>query len=58
MTRAAREPTIQKLERLVWDTTYGLQKAGLDTEASRLHGATQRDRNKPSVAPDILLRAP
>jgi len=33
---AAREEEIQKLERLVWDAIYALQKAGLDSEAARL----------------------
>jgi hypothetical protein len=27
---------IKKLERLVWDAIYALQKAGLDSEAARL----------------------
>ena len=40
---AAREATIQKLERLVWDAIYALQKAGLDSEAARLRRAIQRD---------------
>jgi hypothetical protein len=30
---AACEEHIQKLERLVWDAIYALQKAGLDSEA-------------------------
>jgi len=33
---AAREEQIKKLERLVWDAIYALQKAGLDNEAARL----------------------
>lgn len=33
---AARGEIIQKLERLVWDAIYALQKAGLDSEAARL----------------------
>jgi hypothetical protein len=33
---AAREAQIQKLERLVWDAVYALQKAGLDREAAKL----------------------
>lgn len=40
---AAREATIQKLERLVWDAIYALQKGGLDSEAARLRRAIQRD---------------
>jgi hypothetical protein len=40
---AARESTLQKLERLVWDAIYALQKAGLDSEAARLRRAIQRD---------------
>ena len=31
-----REAQIQRLERLVWDAIYALQKAGLDGEAARL----------------------
>jgi hypothetical protein len=38
---AAREEHIQKLERLVWDAIYTLQKAGLDSEAVRLRRAVQ-----------------
>ncbi len=33
---AAREERIKRLERLVWDAVYALQKAGLDSEAARL----------------------
>lgn len=33
---AQREAEIQRLERLVWDAIYALQKAGLDSEAARL----------------------
>src|SRR4051812_43498594 len=33
---AQREAEIQRLERLVWDAVYALQKAGLDSEAARL----------------------
>jgi hypothetical protein len=33
---AQREAEIAKLERLVWDAVYALQKAGLDREATRL----------------------
>jgi hypothetical protein len=32
----ARETTIQKLEHLVWDAIYALQKEGLAGEAVRL----------------------
>jgi hypothetical protein len=39
---AAREAEIQKLERLVWDAIYALQKAGLDSEAARLRRAIER----------------
>lgn len=38
---AQREATIQRLERLVWDAIYALQKAGADAEASRLRRALQ-----------------
>jgi len=40
---AAREAQIQTLERLVWDAIYALQKAGLDSEASRLRRAVQKN---------------
>ena len=40
---AAREAMLQKLQRLVWDAIYALQKAGLDSEASRLRRAIQPD---------------
>ena len=36
------EAEIEKLERLVWDAIYALQKAGLDAEAARLRRAVQR----------------
>jgi hypothetical protein len=36
---AQREAQIQRLERLVWDAVYALQKAGLDREAARLRRA-------------------
>jgi hypothetical protein len=36
---ASREGRIQRLERLVWDAIYALQKAGLDQEAHRLRQA-------------------
>lgn len=39
---AAREEHIEKLERLVWDAIYALQKAGLDSDASRLRRAIQK----------------
>jgi len=41
---AQREAEIQKLERLVWDAIYALQKAGLDSEAARLRRAIERQR--------------
>lgn len=39
---AQREAEIQRLERLVWDAIYSLQKAGVDDEASRLRRAMER----------------
>jgi hypothetical protein len=39
---AQREGEIQKLQRLVWDAIYALQKAGLDDEASRLRRSIER----------------
>lgn len=39
---AAREAQIVKLERLVWDAIYALQKAKLDSEAARLRRAIER----------------
>jgi len=39
---AQREAQIQKLERLVWDAIYALQKAKLDEEAARLRRALER----------------
>ena len=39
---AIREAEIQKLERLVWDAVYALQKAGLDQEAGRLRRKRER----------------
>lgn len=39
---AQREAEIQRLERLVWDAVYALQKAGLDAEAGRLRRAIER----------------
>jgi hypothetical protein len=40
---AQREEHIKRLERLVWDAIYALQKAGLDSEASRLRRVLSRD---------------
>jgi hypothetical protein len=39
---AQREAQIQRLERLVWDAIYALQKAGLDSEAAKLRRALGR----------------
>jgi hypothetical protein len=39
---AQREAEIQRLERLVWDAIYAMQKAGLDREAGRLRRAIER----------------
>jgi hypothetical protein len=39
---AQREAEIQRLERLVWDAVYALQKAGLDREATRLRRAIEK----------------
>jgi len=39
---AQRDAEIQKLERLVWDAVYALQKAGLDSEAARLRRAIEK----------------
>jgi hypothetical protein len=39
---AQREATIERLERLVWDAIYALQKAGLDGEAGRLRRAISK----------------
>jgi hypothetical protein len=39
---AQREAEIQRLERLVWDAVYALQRAGLDKEAAKLRGAIER----------------
>jgi hypothetical protein len=36
---ALREAEIQRLERLVYDAVYALQKAGLEREAARLRRA-------------------
>jgi len=38
---AQREAEIQRLERLVWDAIYALQKAGIDREANRLRRAIE-----------------
>ncbi len=40
---AQREAQIQKLERLVWDAVYALQKAGLDNEAAEA-SASHREK--------------
>ena len=40
---AQREAEIQRLERLVWDAIYALQKAGLEREASRLRRAVANE---------------
>lgn len=40
---AMREAEIQRLERLVWDAVYALQKAGCDREANKLRRAVSRD---------------
>lgn len=39
---AQREAEIERLERLVWDAVYALQKANLDREAVRLRRAIER----------------
>ena len=39
---AQREAEIQRLERLVWDAVYALQKAGLDSEAARLRRRVEK----------------
>ena len=39
---ARRDTEIQRLERLVWDAVYALQKAGLDKESARLRRAIER----------------
>lgn len=39
---AQREEEIKRLERLVWDAVYALQKARLDSEAARLRRALER----------------
>ena len=40
---AQRDAEIQRLERLVWDAVYALQKAGQDEEAGRLRRALKRN---------------
>ena len=40
---AQRDAETQRLERLVWDAIYALQKAGLDKEAARLRRAIARE---------------
>ena len=40
--RERREEQIKRLERLVWDAIYALQKAGLDQEGHRLRRALGR----------------
>jgi hypothetical protein len=39
---AQREAEIQRLERLVWDAVYALQKAGLDKEAAKLRHVIEK----------------
>ncbi len=39
---AEREAHIERLERLIWDAVYALQKAGLDKEATRLRTALEK----------------
>ena len=40
---AEREAYIERLQRLVWDAIYALQKSGLDSEAARLRRVLQRE---------------
>jgi len=40
---AQREAEIQRLERLVWDAVYALQKAGLDKQAAKLRHAIEKE---------------
>src|ERR1019366_9727991 len=40
--RGGKRTEIQRLERLVWDAVYALQKAGLDKEAARLRRALEK----------------
>jgi hypothetical protein len=39
---AQKDAEIQRLERLVWDAIYALQKAGLDSEAARLRRVIEK----------------
>jgi hypothetical protein len=39
---AEREAYIEKLQRLVWDAIYALQKAGLDSESARLRRVLEK----------------
>lgn len=39
---AQREDRIRRLQRLVWDAIYALQKAGLDSEAARLRRSVEK----------------
>ncbi len=39
---AEREADIERLQRLVWDAIYALQKAGLDKEAAKLRHLLER----------------
>jgi len=39
---AEREAHVERLERLVWDAIYALQKAGIDKEAARLRTALEK----------------
>jgi len=39
---ALREAEIRRLERLLWDAVYALQKAGLDSDAARLRQAIEK----------------
>jgi hypothetical protein len=53
---AEQEAQIQKLERLVWDAVYTLQKAGLDKEAARLRRAIEpRSWGLPPGTPAALI---
>ena len=40
--RGGREAEIERLERLVWDAVYALQRAGLDKEAAKLRKSIHR----------------
>jgi hypothetical protein len=40
---AQREAAIQRLERLVWDAVYALQKAGLDKQAAKLRHEIEKE---------------